>query len=383
MKARHCLFHVDCFRCATCDIVLRKGDLFGMCDHVLYCKMHFELLTASAAREDPHHQPVFFPHNGAAPVGGGGGGGGAAAAAAFPPFGHPPPPHPPPPDAWFAAGDFAMGGGGPGGGPGGSGGPGGDFPYDNNNEPGALLKKRRGRKKRKVETSFAAMNGFLDSSGAFPPGSGLDPASAAAAGAQGAKTKRARTSFKHHQLRIMKAHFQINQNPDSRELKMLSQKTGLDKKVLQVRIVKDIARCNLDKSVALCIRAFTTLTRWLPSGGGRVSPGTATTSAKSPFRSRSLSFFPPSISRSGFKTPVQNGGALRRRTAEVWEVPPRKVEAARRLPLPTPTRSRGRFPAAPPAAVAAATAVAAAAAGLTRPRWVTGRPRLRPTVPEP
>ena len=49
-----------------------------------------------------------------------------------------------------------------------------------------------------------------------------------------AKTKRARTSFKHHQLRIMKAHFQINQNPDSRELKMLSQKTGLDKKVLQV-----------------------------------------------------------------------------------------------------------------------------------------------------
>ena len=49
------------------------------------------------------------------------------------------------------------------------------------------------------------------------------------------KTKRARTSFKHHQLRIMKAHFQHNQNPDSRELKMLSQKTGLDKKVLQVR----------------------------------------------------------------------------------------------------------------------------------------------------
>merc|ERR1719412_2558258 len=49
-----------------------------------------------------------------------------------------------------------------------------------------------------------------------------------------AKTKRARTSFKHHQLRVMKSHFQINQNPDSRELKMLSQKTGLDKKVLQV-----------------------------------------------------------------------------------------------------------------------------------------------------
>jgi hypothetical protein len=103
--------------------------------------------------------------------------------------------------------------------------PSGDFPYDNNNEP--VLKKRRGRKKRKVsESSFAAMNGYMDGSG-FPGGPpGMDNQKTA---------KRARTSFKHHQLRIMKAHFHINQNPDSRELKMLSQKTCLDKKVLQVR----------------------------------------------------------------------------------------------------------------------------------------------------
>lgn len=108
--------------------------------------------------------------------------------------------------------------------------PSGDFPYDNNNEP--MLKKRRGRKKRKVE-NFASINGYMEGGG-FPPGHpGLD-----AAGAPQSKTKRARTSFKHHQLRIMKAHFQINQNPDSRELKMLSQKTGLDKKVLQVSFLK-------------------------------------------------------------------------------------------------------------------------------------------------
>lgn len=43
-----------------------------------------------------------------------------------------------------------------------------------------------------------------------------------------------RTSFKHQQLRIMKAHFQINQNPDSKDLKELSEKTGLQKRVLQV-----------------------------------------------------------------------------------------------------------------------------------------------------
>lgn len=28
MKARHCVFHVECFKCATCDTSLRKGKLF-------------------------------------------------------------------------------------------------------------------------------------------------------------------------------------------------------------------------------------------------------------------------------------------------------------------------------------------------------------------
>ncbi len=49
------------------------------------------------------------------------------------------------------------------------------------------------------------------------------------------KKKRMRTSFKHQQLRIMKAHFQLNQNPDSKDLKELSERTGLQKRVLQVR----------------------------------------------------------------------------------------------------------------------------------------------------
>ncbi|RWS22686.1 LIM/homeobox protein Lhx9-like protein [Leptotrombidium deliense] len=43
-----------------------------------------------------------------------------------------------------------------------------------------------------------------------------------------------RTSFKHNQLRMMKAHFGINHNPDSKDLKELSQSTGLSKRVLQV-----------------------------------------------------------------------------------------------------------------------------------------------------
>lgn len=48
------------------------------------------------------------------------------------------------------------------------------------------------------------------------------------------RNKRMRTSFKHHQLRTMKSYFAINQNPDAKDLKQLSQKTGLSKRVLQV-----------------------------------------------------------------------------------------------------------------------------------------------------
>ncbi|KAK6629381.1 hypothetical protein RUM43_003198 [Polyplax serrata] len=51
---------------------------------------------------------------------------------------------------------------------------------------------------------------------------------------QNTRTKRMRTSFKHHQLRTMKSYFAINQNPDAKDLKQLAQKTGLSKRVLQV-----------------------------------------------------------------------------------------------------------------------------------------------------
>lgn len=51
---------------------------------------------------------------------------------------------------------------------------------------------------------------------------------------QQTRNKRMRTSFKHHQLRTMKSYFAINQNPDAKDLKQLSQKTGLSKRVLQV-----------------------------------------------------------------------------------------------------------------------------------------------------
>jgi LIM homeobox protein 2/9 len=59
--------------------------------------------------------------------------------------------------------------------------------------------------------------------------------SVASPGNQQQRTKRMRTSFKHHQLRTMKSYFAINQNPDAKDLKQLAQKTGLSKRVLQVQ----------------------------------------------------------------------------------------------------------------------------------------------------
>ena len=54
---------------------------------------------------------------------------------------------------------------------------------------------------------------------------------------QSSRQKRMRTSFKHHQLRIMKSYFALNHNPDAKDLKQLAQKTGLSKRVLQVRTI--------------------------------------------------------------------------------------------------------------------------------------------------
>ena len=47
MKVRHCLFHVDCFRCKVCDAPLKKGEYFGMYEDVPYCQLHYELIMSS------------------------------------------------------------------------------------------------------------------------------------------------------------------------------------------------------------------------------------------------------------------------------------------------------------------------------------------------
>ncbi|XP_059397949.1 LIM/homeobox protein Lhx2-like [Carassius carassius] len=48
------------------------------------------------------------------------------------------------------------------------------------------------------------------------------------------KSKRMRTSFKHHQLQSMQNFFTHNYSPDPKDIKQLAQKTSLTKRVLQV-----------------------------------------------------------------------------------------------------------------------------------------------------
>lgn len=44
MRARDAVFHLHCFSCASCGILLTKGDYFGMRDGLVYCRPHYELL---------------------------------------------------------------------------------------------------------------------------------------------------------------------------------------------------------------------------------------------------------------------------------------------------------------------------------------------------
>jgi len=47
------------------------------------------------------------------------------------------------------------------------------------------------------------------------------------------RPKRIRTTFKYHELQLMKTYFELNHNPDNNDLKQLAVKTGLSKRVLQ------------------------------------------------------------------------------------------------------------------------------------------------------
>ncbi|GFQ86441.1 hypothetical protein TNCT_239401 [Trichonephila clavata] len=218
MRAREHVYHLHCFTCATCNKPLTKGDYFGLREDVIYCRTHYEMLlqyerpyicAQQCLKEEETNN---------------GGGGGVlcdkSGRGRCQDFGHLVPSHLQLPCGMELLPDFQQ---------------------------------PRGRPRKQ--------KGFLSSSLLIPhrgPSvcSSEDPcslssdhqsplqhssSSLAAVGSDSStssehltRPKRMRTSFKHHQLRAMKSYFSINHNPDAKDLKQLSQKTGLSKRVLQV-----------------------------------------------------------------------------------------------------------------------------------------------------
>ncbi|XP_034231697.1 LIM/homeobox protein Lhx9-like, partial [Thrips palmi] len=221
MRARELVFHLHCFTCATCGTALARGDQFGVSPggcHVpdgngaglgaggprpaswqAYCRPHFEQLLAACCEAHPGMK-------------------GRPRKRKLTPV---PPVSPLPIGA--------------------------DLGHHQH-----LAMRLSGLSGLSAQALEMAAKGELSSSvdslgydsGVLPQdlSSGMEslsydcgvgsPGSLSVQGQQ--RTKRMRTSFKHHQLRTMKSYFAVNQNPDAKDLKQLAQKTGLSKRVLQV-----------------------------------------------------------------------------------------------------------------------------------------------------
>ncbi|XP_025050141.1 LIM/homeobox protein Lhx2 isoform X3 [Alligator sinensis] len=176
MRARDLVYHLNCFTCTTCNKMLTTGDHFGMKDNLVYCRLHFETLIQGEYQVHFNHSDV--------------------AAGKGPALG--------------AGSANTLG-----------------LPYYNG--VGTVQKGRpRKRKSPGPGADLAAYNAALSCN--ENDGDHLDRDQQYPSNQ---KTKRMRTSFKHHQLRTMKSYFAINHNPDAKDLKQLAQKTGLTKRVLQ------------------------------------------------------------------------------------------------------------------------------------------------------
>ncbi|XP_051508535.1 LIM/homeobox protein Lhx2-like [Myxocyprinus asiaticus] len=173
MRARDLVYHLNCFTCTTCNKMLTTGDHFGMKDSLVYCRLHFETLIQGDF-------PTHFNHTDVVP-------------------------------------NKGLGTTGPLG-----------LSYYNGVN---TVQKGRPRKRKSPGpgADLAAYNAALSCNE-----NDGDPMDRDSQYSTSQKTKRMRTSFKHHQLRTMKSYFAINHNPDAKDLKQLAQKTGLTKRVLQV-----------------------------------------------------------------------------------------------------------------------------------------------------
>ncbi|XP_017067713.1 protein apterous isoform X2 [Drosophila eugracilis] len=203
MRSRNLVFHVNCFCCTVCHTPLKQGDQYGIIDSLIYCRTHYSKArevdgaSSTMGATYPYSAQFGSPQNDSSS------------------------PHSDPSRSIVPTGIFVP------------------TSHTITGLPQTARQKGRPRKRKvkdieaftaNIETvkttmhfgSIADLNTeYVD----FGRGSHLSSSS---------RTKRMRTSFKHHQLRTMKSYFAINHNPDAKDLKQLSQKTGLPKRVLQV-----------------------------------------------------------------------------------------------------------------------------------------------------
>ncbi|XP_054157248.1 LIM/homeobox protein Lhx9-like [Oppia nitens] len=193
-------YHVQCFTCVACDQQLKKGDHFGRHNTDIYCHLHYKqvndnechnyhhnLVNASHELQQQQHQRQCFTNGGTDSD-----------------------------DICDKASVKSM--------------------SDSYHE-----KQSKHHRKRKTKLSQKFIDKLTSlSPNHSPNGSQCDSPSTTTSStlltslSSLRRPKRNRTSFKHQQLRAMKQYFNLNHNPDSKDLKQLSQRTGLAKRVLQV-----------------------------------------------------------------------------------------------------------------------------------------------------
>ncbi|XP_021947721.1 LIM/homeobox protein Lhx9 [Folsomia candida] len=210
MKVRDFVYHVDCFVCTICQRTFNRGDHFRMQNTDLrsadlYCRLHYDVIENCNISEESNPPPE--PYNSTSKSNSNTNKRGR------------------PPKKKLSSGvpdilkESAS-----------------SMSYFHPVKPPNLGLSNVGTMSAEFNQIMdSPMNGFNMSSMShreLPPG--ISPVGVDGTPNPHQKGKRMRTTFKHNQLRVMKSYFEMNPNPDTKDLKQLSQKTGLCKRVLQV-----------------------------------------------------------------------------------------------------------------------------------------------------
>lgn len=189
------LYHLDCFTCCLCNVLLKPGDDYGLHGSLLFCRLHLEQTTNTtfslcSTMKNNSNNPMTMKKSRQNPTN----------------------------TSTQRKQRTKLNN------------------LENNSNNLEITSndhiERFSYLLRFFFEDFLNGNDLSNSDGNYPSGMFPNPTSSNSQ----QRTKRNRTSFKHHQLRIMKTFFAQNHNPDSKGLKILSQKTQLSKRVLQVFI---------------------------------------------------------------------------------------------------------------------------------------------------